>query len=251
MAASLSLYLNPDLNPYNLSSQVVVMKDKITQRPRGFGFVTFLLKEAAENAVSSPHTIDGRSVDAKPSIPHTQPQGPQPTQMNPNNEAGETRGRNPASRKLFIGGIPVELSGQELRSHFEQWGAVADSVIMIDQGTGRSRGFGFVTFFSSEIVDRVMAAGPHHTIGGKEVEVKSAIPRTPGSATFGQPSHSNPYQSSRSSSEFQGGENRPPPHMTPGGFERSMGQGQGVDPGAGGGGGGGGWGRVGARLGGG
>jgi RNA recognition motif-containing protein len=34
----------------------------------------------------------------------------------------------------------------EFREFFEQFGVLIDSVVMFDRDTGRSRGFGFVTF---------------------------------------------------------------------------------------------------------
>lgn len=45
---------------------------------------------------------------------------------------------------------------------------------MKDWGTGRSRGFGFVTFDDAASVDRVLDGGPHH-VSERKVEVKKAI----------------------------------------------------------------------------
>jgi RNA recognition motif. (a.k.a. RRM, RBD, or RNP domain) len=42
---------------------------------------------------------------------------------------------------------------------------------MVDHSTGRSRGFGFVTFDSEEAVDNVMSDGNMHDIGGKQVSL--------------------------------------------------------------------------------
>lgn len=50
------------------------------------------------------------------------------------------------SRKLFVGGLPAGLTGDEFRSIFEKFGSILDSVVIIDRNTKRSRGFGFVTF---------------------------------------------------------------------------------------------------------
>ena len=49
-------------------------------------------------------------------------------------------------RKLFVGGLPSNVTEEEFREFFEQYGAVADAVVMFDRDTHRSRGFGFVTF---------------------------------------------------------------------------------------------------------
>jgi RNA recognition motif-containing protein len=50
------------------------------------------------------------------------------------------------ARKLFVGGLPSNVTEEEFREFFEQYGTVVDSVVMFDRDTRRSRGFGFVTF---------------------------------------------------------------------------------------------------------
>ncbi len=54
------------------------------------------------------------------------------------------------NKKLFVGGISWGVDDDELRRHFEQYGVVQDSKVIRDRETGRSRGFGFVTFESAE-----------------------------------------------------------------------------------------------------
>jgi hypothetical protein len=40
---------------------------------------------------------------------------------------------------------------------------------MQDHSTGRSRGFGFVTFDSEQTVEDILAQGKMHELGGKQV----------------------------------------------------------------------------------
>jgi RNA recognition motif-containing protein len=40
------------------------MRDRLTNKPRGFGFITFKDQEAADNACNDTHTLDGRTVGA-------------------------------------------------------------------------------------------------------------------------------------------------------------------------------------------
>lgn len=57
---------------------------------------------------------------------------------------------------------------------------------MQDHMSGRSRGFGFVTFEEDTSAERVFAAGQMHELGGKNVEVKPATPKGTGSQQAGR-----------------------------------------------------------------
>ncbi|KAH7175001.1 uncharacterized protein B0J16DRAFT_388830 [Fusarium flagelliforme] len=54
------------------------------------------------------------------------------------------------STKVFIGGLAWSTTTESLRRKFEEFGKVEDAIVMTDHETGRSRGFGFVTFSSSD-----------------------------------------------------------------------------------------------------
>lgn len=93
------------------------------------------------------------------------------------------------SRKLFVGGLPSDVTSDEFRLFFEQFGEVLDSVVMLDRLNGRSRGFGFVTYVDPNVSHRLLrmgndseSASDHPLVGrlemrGKMVEVKSAEPK--------------------------------------------------------------------------
>ncbi|CAG7711765.1 unnamed protein product, partial [Allacma fusca] len=48
-----------------------------------------------------------------------------------------------------------------LQHYFRRFGEVVDAVVMKNPESGRSRGFGFVTFADPAIVDTVLSSGPH------------------------------------------------------------------------------------------
>lgn len=79
-------------------------------------------------------------------------------------------------RKLFIGGLDYKTSEATLKEYYAKWGEIMDCVVMTDPNTKRSRGFGFVTFADSRMVDDAMGQRPH-VIDGRTVEPKRAIPR--------------------------------------------------------------------------
>lgn len=64
-------------------------------------------------------------------------------------------------RKMFLGGLTPNTNEDMIRNFFYQFGEIEDIIIMRDTATKRSRGFGFITFKSSESVDKAQAARPH------------------------------------------------------------------------------------------
>ncbi|KAK0660276.1 putative RNA-binding protein [Lasiodiplodia hormozganensis] len=77
--------------------------------------------------------------------------------------------------KMFIGGLNWETTDQSLRDYFSQFGEVAECTVMRDGATGRSRGFGFLTFKDPKTVNIVMVK--EHYLDGKIIDPKRAIPR--------------------------------------------------------------------------
>ncbi|XP_022665209.1 heterogeneous nuclear ribonucleoprotein A3-like [Varroa jacobsoni] len=79
-------------------------------------------------------------------------------------------------RKLFIGGLDYKTTEKTLKEYYARWGEILDCVVMTDPYSKRSRGFGFVTYADSHMVDDAMAERPHN-IDERTVEPKRAIPR--------------------------------------------------------------------------
>ncbi|THW01208.1 RNA-binding domain-containing protein [Aureobasidium pullulans] len=76
---------------------------------------------------------------------------------------------------MFIGGLNWETTDQSLREYFSQFGEVTECTVMRDGATGRSRGFGFLTFRDPKTVNIVMVK--EHQLDGKIIDPKRAIPR--------------------------------------------------------------------------
>ncbi|KAL6839366.1 hypothetical protein ACP4OV_030636 [Aristida adscensionis] len=151
---------------YGAITDSVIMRDKLTRMPRGFGFVTFSDPSVLDRVLEDEHVIDGRTVEVKRTVPREEM------------SSKDTHG--PKTRKIFVGGIPPSLTEDKLKEHFSSYGKVVEHQIMLDHSTGRSRGFGFVTFESEDAVERVMSEGRMHDLGGKQVEIKKAEPKKPG-----------------------------------------------------------------------
>ncbi|GAB2265899.1 hypothetical protein Dimus_000930 [Dionaea muscipula] len=154
--------------------QTNIMKDKTTNRPRGFGFVLFSDPSVVDAVLRDQHTLDGRTVDVKRALSKEEHN----TSRSANSDSGRSMGSggNVRTKKIFVGGLPPNLTEDDFRQYFETFGVVTDVVIMYDQNTQRPRGFGFITFDNEDAVERVLHK-TFHDLSGKQVEVKHALPK--------------------------------------------------------------------------
>jgi RNA recognition motif-containing protein len=53
-------------------------------------------------------------------------------------------------KKLFVGGLAWATNDDSLSKAFKEYGAVEEAKVVCERDSGRSRGFGFVTFETEE-----------------------------------------------------------------------------------------------------
>ncbi|PPS19439.1 hypothetical protein GOBAR_AA01131 [Gossypium barbadense] len=75
--------------------------------------------------------------------------------------------------KIFVGGLAWETKTDTLKRYFEQFGEILEAVVINDKTTGRSKGYGFVTF---KDVDSAMRAcyNPFPVIDGRRANCNLA-----------------------------------------------------------------------------
>lgn len=61
--------------------------------------------------------------------------------------------------KVFVGGLAWETQKETMRKYFEQFGEILEAVVITDKNTGRSKGYGFVCFFSTFTIHTLSLAG--------------------------------------------------------------------------------------------
>ncbi|MED6112754.1 hypothetical protein PIB30_064481 [Stylosanthes scabra] len=138
----------------------VIMKDRHTGKPRGFGFITYADPSVVDQVIQENHVINGKQVEIKRTIPK-----------------GSSQATDFKTKKIFVGGIPTSVTEDEFKSFFMKYGKVVEHEIIRDHATKRSRGFGFIVFDSEKVVDNMLADGNMIDMSGTQVEIKKAEPK--------------------------------------------------------------------------
>ena len=84
------------------------------------------------------------------------------------------------SKKLFCGGLSWGTNDETLRAAFEAHGTVTDARVITDRETGRSRGFGFVTFDDEATAAAAAEAMNGVMLDGRAIRVNVAEDRQGG-----------------------------------------------------------------------
>lgn len=84
------------------------------------------------------------------------------------------------SKKLFVGSLSWNTNDDELRRAFESFGEITDAKVIADRDTGRSRGFGFVTFKDGAGADAAVAQMNGTMLDGRAIVVNEARDRAAG-----------------------------------------------------------------------
>ncbi|KAI9179020.1 hypothetical protein H9P43_005682 [Blastocladiella emersonii ATCC 22665] len=90
------------------------------------------------------------------------------------------------SVKLFIGGLSYDTTNDTLQAHFEEFGKIEDAVVINDRETGRSRGFGFVTFAEESEADAAIEGTNGSELDGRTIRVDKAAQRGEGGSRGGR-----------------------------------------------------------------
>lgn len=144
--------------------ETAIVMDKITNEPRGFGFVTMADEAEANAAIEqfNGYDLDGNALTVNVARPKTEGAAP----------AG-------SENKLYVGNLPYTMDRDALRAMFQEAGNVTDAAVIMDRESGRSKGFGFVTMATSEEAEAAIAKFNGFEVDGRELVVNRARPQEP------------------------------------------------------------------------
>lgn len=161
---------------YGTVEAVSIVVDRVTNRPRGFGFVEMADDSQAQAAIEGLNGTEmgGRILNVNAARPRTERRGGGGGPRGPGRRPGGLRG----GTSVYVGNLPYEVTEDELRDLFGAHGAVNDVSIVTDRMTGRTRGFGFVEMADAQEADAAIEALNATELGGRTLTVNLARPRS-------------------------------------------------------------------------
>lgn len=143
--------LREHFGQYGDIESINVKTDPQTGRSRGFAFIVYAAADAIDKVTAAgEHIINNKKVDPK--------------------KAKARHG------KIFVGGLTTEISDEEIKTFFGQFGNIVEVEMPFDKQKNQRKGFCFITFDSEQVVNELLKT-PKQTISGKEVDVKKATPK--------------------------------------------------------------------------
>ncbi|KAJ4891812.1 hypothetical protein Rs2_31560 [Raphanus sativus] len=155
---------------------VEVIYDKVTGRSRGFGFVTMSSVSEAEAAAQqfNGYELDGRQLRVNAGPPP--PKREDSFSRGPRSSFG---GGGGSGNRVYVGNLSWGVDDMALESLFGEQGKVVEARVIYDRDSGRSKGFGFVTYNSAQEVQNAIQTLNGADLDGRQIRVSEAEARPP------------------------------------------------------------------------
>ncbi|KAL7595044.1 hypothetical protein Lser_V15G28634 [Lactuca serriola] len=142
---------------------VEIVYDRVTDRSRGFAFITMASVQEAKEAIRmfNGSQIGGRTV--KVNFPEV-PRGGEREVMGPKIRSSN-RDFIESPHKIYVGNLSWIITSEKLKDTFDEQPGFLSAKVIYEKQSGKSRGFGFVTFSSPEAAESALNA-----MNGLEVE---------------------------------------------------------------------------------
>ncbi|KAI8894925.1 hypothetical protein BC833DRAFT_189885 [Globomyces pollinis-pini] len=146
-----------------------IITDRDSGRSKGFGYVEFISGASAKKAIEMTGTLlDGREIRVDISAPK------------PKREVSGGRVERPQGSPtniLFLGNLSFNVTEEEIRSTFGEYGAVLSCRFPTDRETGAFKGFGYLEFGTTDEAMAAVSALNGQDIAGRAIRLDYSQPR--------------------------------------------------------------------------
>ena len=105
------------------------------------------------------------------------------------------------SKRIYVGNLPWSVTQEKLNELFSPFGDIEEALVIANKYTGRSRGFGFVTYKNDEDADKAMKEMNEKDLEGRKIVVKLARPTREGMQAEEKPEEKEPAEEKTPSKE--------------------------------------------------
>ena len=88
------------------------------------------------------------------------------------------------SIKLYVGNLSWDVKDSDLKELFSPFGEISESTVIMDKYSGRSKGFGFITFVNDESAKKAISELNNKEVKGRAIKVNEAKPMEPRTENF-------------------------------------------------------------------
>jgi len=132
----------------------VIKLDKMTGNSRGFGFVTMETEECLKKVLEVPeHRLKNKKIDPKPAKPTKEP-----------------------NKKIFVGGLSPEITEDQIKEYFAQYGHVESVDLPFDTSKGKRKPYVFLSFTTEDAAKNAIVNEKQDVLGSK-CDVRMAVPK--------------------------------------------------------------------------
>ncbi|KAH0457882.1 hypothetical protein IEQ34_013197 [Dendrobium chrysotoxum] len=156
---------------------VEIVYDRVTNRSRGFGFITMASADEANEAIRmfNGAQVGGRTV--KVNIPEV-PRGGEREMMGLSPRT-VSLGYKDSRYKIYAGNLGWTVTSDMLRDAFSACSGLVGVKVIYERDSGRSRGFGFVNFASAEDCQAALQTMDGKMVAGRPLRLSLSSEKTP------------------------------------------------------------------------
>ncbi|KAK1317789.1 Heterogeneous nuclear ribonucleoprotein 1 [Acorus calamus] len=157
------------------------VRDKVSGKSKGYGFILFKTRVGARRALLEPQKKIGNRMTAC----QLASAGPAPTQPPALPVSEHTQ------KKIYVSNVSADLDPQKLLQFFSKYGEIEEGPLGMDKQTGKPKGFALFVYKSVESARKALEE-PHKSFDGHILHCQKAIDGPKPNKVVGMFPHQNP-----------------------------------------------------------